>query len=251
MNVDTVNVKGFLECVELENITLFAQRPINNDFARFKNLQILNVVCSDLTSDMIRSCTNIEELDVTNCKNIIDINYLTKLRKLDARLSCSLSNDCIKKCSNIEYLNISENVLINDINLLTNLKTLIANHNNCLENGGILDCYNIERMEIWSNNKIIDINHLINLKELIVGGNSDLDEKGFIMCTNIELLDITCNSRIKDLNHLINLKVLHMNSGKCCVNLKSIEKCAKLELIYSKYNYNFDLNNKYKFKIIS
>ena len=233
LKANHININGFMCCTELENLSINHHKFYNNNLNNlntFNNLKVLNVICSDITSDMIRSCNNIEELYVTNCLKIYDINHLTKLRKLDAMLSCSLTNECIKKCTNIEELNLSENMSINDINNLTNLKVLVVNHNKKLTTDGFLLCDNIENLVMSGNDRINDINHLTNLKSLDISGKCILDIHGFLNCKNIEVLNVSFNRIIRDLNHLTNLRKLY-DSCTYEMNDNNIKCCSKLECI--------------------
>ena len=175
------------------------------DFSFLTKLKILQIRYH--ISTPICRLTNLESLDISNCRNIIDLNKLTNLKKLKA--SCTeLCDENIDKL-NLEELDISWCYKITNINHMTNLKILNVSHNCQVDDHGVMNL-NPTKLIAYNNNRITCINHMTNLLELNIGGNKiGIDN---IDNLNLKKLDISDNFRIKKINHMKNLEELNMQN---------------------------------------
>jgi hypothetical protein len=139
---DVSNICKIEYCNELKNVKLCATKH-TIDLNKLNKLEILDISWSKITSDNIKKCVNLTELDISvTPKHNMDLNTLKKLKRLTA-IRSSLTDASIMKCLDIRYLDIS--YLKNNFNL-SHLKKL-----NCLY------VYNFKKHRIIDIRECLDI----------------------------------------------------------------------------------------------
>src|SRR5438477_533137 len=104
----------------------FYSRELFIPFNHLKKLDTtLRYKNTNISSEDIKCLINLEILDVSDNKNISDLNSLTNLKVLCAN-NTKISSENIKCLINLEKLVISSNKVIRNLNSLINLKVLIA-----------------------------------------------------------------------------------------------------------------------------
>jgi hypothetical protein len=114
-------------------------------------IDIVRLKSKTITQEVINQekYKNLKYLNITDNKNITDINHLQKLEILYASGS-RLGNEGISELKNIKILDISYNKYITNINHLYKLEILHANH--CkLGDKGIAELKNIKELDISYN----------------------------------------------------------------------------------------------------
>ncbi len=161
---------------------------------------------------------NLEHLSANNCKNITNINHMSKLKILDVSGNCGVNDYGIKNLLNIVELNASENTKITNVNHMLKLKILDAIGNCGVNDYGIKNLLNVIKLNASSNTKITNVNHMLKLEILGASGNCGVNDYGIKNLLNIVELIVSENTKITNINHMTKLKILYTQSTNGGIN---------------------------------
>ena len=164
------------------------------------NLQIIDLYYIDqatrekLSDKILINYKQVEKLDAWGNVKIRDVQYLTKLKKINCGWMSGVSDKNIKDLKLIE-LNAANNGKIKNINHMTTLKKL-----NCI---GFCECsdedikdLNLILLNARCNTKIKNINHMTTLKILDCSWDCGISEEN-IKDLNLERICANGNETIK------------------------------------------------------
>ena len=119
-----------------------------------------------LSDDILRSYPFVEKLDASDNPKITNINYLTKLKELNARDLCGIDDQGLRFATNLTMLTTSSNPNITNLNHMTKLIGLNAIGSSCgVGDAGISDL-NLIGLSTTNNPQITSVKHMTKLKIL-------------------------------------------------------------------------------------
>lgn len=211
---------------------------VNHMFKLEKLKASCNVCACDLhnsycgITDEGLNLINLISLNACDNTKIMNINHMTKLKKLNASRNCGISNNGFRKL-HLRELNAFDNYKITIIKHSGKLSKLNAGGYCGLTNDSI-KYVNVKELIIDNNSNITNVNHMTKLKILSGRYFSAIDNNG-IDQVYLEKLDIKGNPRITNVNHMTNLKIL-IASDNCGISDEGINLLENLEVLKSKNN---------------
>ncbi len=162
---------------------------------------------------------DIEQLNLRRNRLVTDLNFLTKLKKLN--ITGHEIRDQGIKGLNLEIL-IANGSCITKLNHMTNLRKLDISFCYQFDKNGINNL-NLETLSAYHTPNITDVNSMTKLKRLSVGEFCGIDDHG-IKHVNLESLYMIGNTKIINIDHMTNLKKLSV--GKLvaqCMGYESLD----------------------------
>lgn len=222
--------------------TPFLTRTRLTQVCRFfnKNLQIINLCNIEkkyiplLTNDILKQYPDLIKLNLSNNRNVTDINHLTKLNFLDASGElCVLADKGIEKL-NLQEIDVTNNLHITKLNHMNKLKVLTACYKSALTNNGIKKL-NLRELDLTQNSTIDDINCFRRLRLLTAKGDQCAINNDSIKNLNLCALDASGNPNITNINHMKRLQILMANGLYCGLHNGGIIQ-LKLKVIFANDN---------------
>ncbi len=244
------NAKIFYDKLHLQNSINYCildrfSKTLNIPNSTFKYIFKVNKnICNEIKilsstyikQSILNECTNIIELNIEDNKNVISVNHLKFLEKLDISGTCAVNQTGITELCLIKILDASNNYNITDVNHLQLLEKLDISHRHGygIDQKGISCLQFIKTLNVAYNEKITDVNHLQLLENLNISCSyyfdSGVTQYGISRLLNIKKLIACDNKKITDVNHLQNLEELDISYG-CKITQSGISNLTKLKKI--------------------
>ena len=259
MDTDTLYLyheKSYTKLDELHKYTGLTNLSISYDLyklpeqlifaTKLNNLEIFMSKIMDVSYDIIRQLTNLQQLHLTenNIENLPEeFKDLTNLRTLSLNMNkFEHIPDAIFNLSNLEYLNLSDNNIKSvsyELSNLVNLTDLKLKNTNISyipdEIGKLTKLINLNATFNFIEKIPIQIENLINLNTLKLSNNNieEIPEE-FYKLTNMKEIDFSKNNILtisKNIQHLTNLEKLNIHTN--CITVIPIEiiHCINLQIL--------------------
>ena len=201
-----------------------------------------------IDNDILRSYPFIRSLDIDSNPNVTNINFLTRLEKLDICATCSIGDAGIANL-NLKYLRCRGNKRVTNINHMTKLEYLqAANDKTGISDSSIVNLANLTTLIVWDNTKIRNVGHLTNLTSLNASEMCGIGSTG-ISNLNLRKLIASNNLKITNVNHMTRLEVLDAGFD-CGIGDAGITK-LNLRKLYAQNNSRItDVNHMSRLKIL-
>ena len=124
------------------------------------NNEITELCSCLITQETLNKCKSLVKLNITDNKNIKNVNHLNKLEVLNiSGMYCGVNQKGIKNLKLVKNLNAYNNVRIKDVNHLDKLEVLDISGKNCgVNQEGIKNLKSIKALFTYYNTKITDAN---------------------------------------------------------------------------------------------
>ncbi|KAK3591477.1 hypothetical protein CHS0354_031583 [Potamilus streckersoni] len=260
------SIRGFthLKNLNLKNIKLYDGVLDIRGLTNLTTLTLCGVImsseCSRSLCHCIRSCTNLDKLelhDIMLHDSVLDLSVsnLTALILCKVTMSedcCRSLCRCINNCARLQMLDLNAMHLYDgtlDLKSLTKLTSLMLAELNMFKASrslysDISGCTNLERLRLaWITLPELDLSRLTNLTSLTMAYVTMADDLSRCLCSSIsncthlerlELDNITLHDGVLNLRNLTNLTSLILAnlsmSEECTKSLcNSISSCTQLE----------------------
>ena len=183
----------------------------------FNNIITISLCFNDqLNDDNLKYLSKINEIDLTGCNNISQVNCLKNVKKL-----------CIADCKNIKNIDSLNNIEILNV-AKTNINNLGKNMNNKILILHGCNFINDSDIHFLINIKILDLSNIFYIKNI----NSLI---------NVERLDISdcCNIKEINISTLKKLKYLNMDNISQKININNLNQNIII------YDFNISLDSRF------
>ena len=221
----------------LENLkSLHIEQATNKDLSVLKNIKgIQNVslrYCSNLQSLTGLDVSEVLDLDISQCNQLIDTSILKEAKKVkNTKLSSvgsgtdsdkSLNISFVERFGLVESLDITgcDFSDIKDVSALTNLKSL-----------SISKPKNLTDFPLLGENK--------NLNDLSITDPNLIDLKGIGQCTNLKTISLSSNKNLNTVEPLENIKFVDI--GLSWSGIKNLDFLENTQII-SSFNHSLGYN---------
>ncbi len=201
-----------------------------NNYCNFEGGNLTDTPITDISG--IENFRNLEQLEIINnsrekegLTNINNLQYLTKLQKLNLYGNCISDISALKGLTDLKCLLLNNNEITNidALSSIINLEELTLNDNNISDITSIQSLTSLYRLELNDNNitNIEAIKDLTGLYMLDLRSNDITDISSLSNLTNLGLkffgsLDLSYNniSDISPIENLVNLETLSLAGNK-------------------------------------
>ena len=145
-----------------------------HDINHLTNLRKLRISRGCVGDDGVKGLVGLTDLDAGWNARIRNVNHMTGLQILDARLTCGINNNGLKELVNLRELNLDDNRNVSDVNHLTKLRWLNVGWYSGVGDEGLRDLTGLTYLDIHENDKVTKISHMTKLEKLIAPDGSQI-----------------------------------------------------------------------------
>lgn len=198
------NWQGNLSRLKIDNLGLTGEI----DFSAFKQLQVIQCYCNDITSVNVSKNLELTDLECGNCLiKKLDVSKNTKLRSIDFP-STDISNINVSKNTKLLHLNCQRTKISKlDVSKNTNLEYLYCDGTSISS----LDVSKNTKLETldcsYTEIKKLDVTKNINLRQLVCNSikissldlsqNKKLEFLSLLQCENLQVVDVSNNKNLE------------------------------------------------------